>query len=296
MTNTPILEFRNLSKEYAKRDGSGTLKVLDGLTKTIHKGELVTLVGPSGCGKTTLLNSIMGTLKPTSGELLLDGKPITGPGSDRGVVYQKYSLFDHLTVIENVILAGTMRRPMFAKSFGYGDKIKADREKAMDILDRVSLADSAKKYPHELSGGMKQRVAIAQTLFAQPRILLMDEPFGALDEGTRSDAQRFLLELWEKENLTVIFITHALDEAVYMGSRLLALSQHWDGHNNGAKFVLDYDLSEQIGKRKTEDMTYKRYIAEFPGLIDNILNLAMDSDTRQSMETFHTGFPVNSLA
>jgi len=301
MTTAPVLEFRNLLKQYPKRDGSGTLTVLDKLNRSIHQGEFVTLVGPSGCGKTTLLKLIMGTLRPTSGEVLLNGQPVTGPGPDRGIVYQKYSLYDNRTVIENVIQSGTVARPMFAQYLGHASAIKADRERAMEILARVSMADAADKYPHELSGGMRQRVAIAQTLFAKPRILLMDEPFGALDEGTRSDAQHFLLDLWAEENLTVIFITHHLPEAIYMGTRLLALSQHWEHEagphrtDNGARFVMDESFVPFIDRRRAENISDEMYISKFTPLIDRIKEYAMDPAMRQRTDEFHRGAPADVL-
>jgi len=301
MTTTPVLEFRNLLKQYPMRDGSGTVTVLDNINRSIHEGEFVTLVGPSGCGKTTLLKLIMGTLRPTSGEVLLNGQSVTGPGPDRGIVYQKYSLYDNRTVVENVIQSGTVTRPLFAKYLGHRSAIKADRERALAMLDRVSMADAADKYPHELSGGMRQRVAIAQTLFAKPRILLMDEPFGALDEGTRNDAQHFLLDLWEEENLTGIFITHHLPEAIYMGTRLLALSQHWEHEagphktNNGARFVMDKSFVPFINRRRAPGINDEMYISKFTPLMERVKRYAMDPSMRQRTEEFHDGVPEEVL-
>lgn len=309
MGNKPVLEFRGLRKEYPRRDGPGTLTVLDDINKTIHEGEFVTLVGPSGCGKSTLLKAILGTLRITSGDVLLDGRPIQGPGPDRGVVYQKYSLLEHRTVLENVIYSGTMQRPLFAQWRGHGDAIKADVERAMEYLVRMGLSKSdANKYPKELSGGMKQRVAIVQTLFNRPRFLLMDEPFGALDPGTRADAQNLLLEMWEEERFTGIFITHALEEAVYMGSRLWALSQHWQPDKNalrydsagrvianGSKVVLDYDMGEHIQRRRASDVTYEMYVSKFTPIMDEILELAMNPTMRQRVKDFHSGPPAGAL-
>ena len=298
MTNAkPILEFENLSKRYPHRDGSGDLTVLDGLQRSIYPGEFVTLVGPSGCGKSTLFNLILGSQYPSEGELLLDGNPVVQPGPDRGVVYQKYGLYDNLTVLENVMLGGTMKRPVKANwlSSLHRKAIAEDKKKALEYLERVRLQDAADKYPHELSGGMKQRVAIAQALFTQPRILLMDEPFGALDAGTRLDAQLFLIELWEKFDLTVIFVTHSLEEAVFLGTRVLCLSQHYEHKkgpqslDNGAKFVLDYDLSSFVQRRAT--ISHEEYISKFTPLMDTITRDGMDPTVRQHMKEFHVGTP-----
>jgi NitT/TauT family transport system ATP-binding protein len=282
--------------------------VLDALNRSIMPGELVTLVGPSGCGKSTLFNLILGSIKPTEGEVLVNGEPVTGTGPDRGIVYQKYALFPHLSVLENVMLGGTLTRSVVGNRLTSSRAARrADREQAIAYLERVRMADAINKYPHELSGGMQQRVAIAQALFTHPRIILMDEPFGALDAGTRYDAQLFLIELWKELNegdsdMTVLFVTHALDEAVFLGSRLMGLSQHWEPEGtarrydakgnwipNGSKIVDDYDLSGEIHLR--ESLSREEYVSKFTHLMDRLEVTVMDPRTRQHMRDFHVGPP-----
>lgn len=236
---TPILQVTDLYKSY------GDKVILDNIDLTVSQGELVTVVGPSGCGKSTLLRMILGQEAPTEGEMLIAGNPVDLPDESRGIVYQNYSLFPNLTVMENVIRYFTLsHNPITARL-----RKKEFEELGMEYLRKVRLQDHANKYPSELSGGMRQRVAIAQAMMAKPKILLMDEPFGALDQGTREDLQTFLIELWEEEAMTVFFVTHQIDEAIYLGSRLILLSQYYTDdrgemhEHRGAKIVMDKDLS-----------------------------------------------------
>ncbi|MEM4723586.1 MAG: ABC transporter ATP-binding protein [Candidatus Hadarchaeum sp.] len=171
------------------------------------------MIGPSGCGKSTLARLVAGLEDATEGTLLLDGQPIRRTGPDRGMVFQNYSLFPWLTVLENVMF-GILNK-------GVG-RIEAEHQ-AVQWIDLVGLSDYARYYPHQLSGGMKQRVAIARALAVQPKILLMDEPFGALDAQTRARMQSYLLEIWKKIDITILFITHDLDEAVFLADRILVL-------------------------------------------------------------------------
>jgi ABC-type nitrate/sulfonate/bicarbonate transport system ATPase subunit len=179
-------------------------------------GEFRVLLGPSGCGKSTLLRMIAGLDKPTSGEVLVNGVPVTGPGKDRGMVFQKYTSFPWLTVAENV---------------AYGMKINgvpdAQRKETTDhLLNSVGLTEFANVYPETLSGGMQQRVAIARTLALRPSVILMDEPFGALDAQTRSDMQQLLLQIWDETACTILFVTHDVEEAVYLADRIFIMSSH----------------------------------------------------------------------
>lgn len=179
-------------------------------------GEFRVLLGPSGCGKSTLLRMIAGLDKPTSGEVLVNGQPVSGPGKDRGMVFQKYTSFPWLTVAENV---------------GYGMKInhvpKAERDETVNrLLKSVGLSEFANVYPETLSGGMQQRVAIARTLALKPSVILMDEPFGALDAQTRSDMQQLLLGIWDETACTILFVTHDVEEAVYLADRIFIMSSH----------------------------------------------------------------------
>jgi ABC-type nitrate/sulfonate/bicarbonate transport system ATPase subunit len=179
-------------------------------------GEFRVLLGPSGCGKSTLLRMIAGLDKPSSGEVLVNGQAITGPGKDRGMVFQKYTSFPWLTVAENV---------------AYGMKIngvpQAQRQETTDrLLKSVGLTAFANVYPETLSGGMQQRVAIARTLALRPSVILMDEPFGALDAQTRSDMQQLLLQIWDETACTILFVTHDVEEAVYLADRIFIMSSH----------------------------------------------------------------------
>ena len=209
-----ILEVRKLGKRYA--GAQGAVEALRDVSFSIHRREFVCVIGPSGCGKSTLVRILAGLERPSAGEVLLDGKAVAGPGPDRGMVFQGYSLFPWLTVKKNV---------MFGPEMNGCGKSEAERD-ALMWLDLVGLSRFANAYPHELSGGMRQRVAIARALINQPRILLMDEPFGALDAQTRAKMQTHLLEVWKNVDVTVVFITHDLDEAIYLADRILVLKAH----------------------------------------------------------------------
>jgi NitT/TauT family transport system ATP-binding protein len=208
-----ILEVKGLYKEF---DGNhGKVTALKDINFKTHKREFVCVIGPSGCGKSTLIRILAGLEEPSSGEVLLDGKAINGPGPDRGMVFQSYTLFPWLTVKKNVMFGMEVS--------GRGGLAEQD---ALQWIDLVGLSKFANSYPHELSGGMKQRAAIARALANQPRILLMDEPFGALDAQTRSKMQSYLLEIWRNIDITILFITHDLDEAIYLADRILVLKAH----------------------------------------------------------------------
>ena len=203
----------NVKKIYNTRNGE--MVALNGVTLDIHDNEFICVVGPSGCGKSTLLNIIAGLLEPTSGAVYCDGKEVKGTGTDRGVVFQQYALFPWLTVKKNVMFALEMR----------GIKGKQAEEEAMKYLEMVQLEKFAEHYPKELSGGMKQRVAIAKALALKPQIILMDEPFASLDAMTRNHLQEELMKLHQKEKVTVIFITHNIQEAVCLGTRILVMAK-----------------------------------------------------------------------
>jgi NitT/TauT family transport system ATP-binding protein len=209
-----ILDVRGLTKTF--ETANGTTVALDDISFQTHRREFLCVVGPSGCGKSTLARIVAGLEELTSGEVLLDGHPVSGPGSDRGMVFQGYTLFPWLTVKKNV---------MFGLEVNGKAKSTADGE-ALQWLALVGLEKFADAYPHQLSGGMKQRVAIVRALANQPRILLMDEPFGALDAQTRCRMQAHLLEIWRKIDITIVFITHDLEEAIFLADRILVLSAH----------------------------------------------------------------------
>jgi NitT/TauT family transport system ATP-binding protein len=216
----------NLVKTY----GSGTerTKALDDVSFEAEGGEFLTVVGPSGCGKSTLLYLIAGFLETTEGTIEVDGSPIDGPGTDRGVVFQDYALFPWRTVMQNV-------------TYGLEEQDMPEdkqRETAQRFIDMMGLDGFEDKYPKELSGGMKQRVALARTLAYDPQILLMDEPFGALDQPLREALQDHLLEIWRDLGKTIIFITHDVEEAVYLSERVMIMTQH----PGKKKETLDIDI------------------------------------------------------
>jgi NitT/TauT family transport system ATP-binding protein len=216
--STIKIRFEQVRKEFAIRGENGgpsrRFTALDDITLDVKSGEFLALVGPSGCGKSTLLDLLGGLEAPTSGRILLDGRPIEGPARDRGIVFQQYALFPWRTAVQNV-------------EFGLdiaGLKSKARREKALHYLDLVGLSAFANRYPHELSGGMKQRVAIARSLAYDPEVLMMDEPFAALDAQTRETLQGELLRIWRRTGKTIVFITHGIDEAVVLGQRVAIMT------------------------------------------------------------------------
>jgi NitT/TauT family transport system ATP-binding protein len=209
---TAKISLRGVGKAFPTRGGEVT--ALTDVNIDVASGQLLVLVGPSGCGKSTLLDLVGGLSRPTSGEVLLDGRPVTGPGLDRGVVFQQYALYPWRTAQANV-------------EFGLEGKGIARRERrdrARHFLDLVGLSGFADRYPHELSGGMKQRVAIARSLAFDPDVLLMDEPFAALDAQTRDSLQDELLRIWQQTGKTIVFITHGIDEAVYLGQRVAVMT------------------------------------------------------------------------
>lgn len=215
MKKRPVtLQVKNLHKEFESPQGK--VIALKDISFETYKREFVCVIGPSGCGKSTLIRILAGLESPSSGEVLLDDKPVHGPGLDRGMVFQGYTLFPWLTVKKNV---------MFGLEMSGQGKLASERE-ALQWIDLVGLTKFTNAYPHQLSGGMKQRVAIARALANQPRILLMDEPFGALDAQTRSKMQGYLHEIWKNIDVTILFITHDLDEAIYLADRVLVLKAH----------------------------------------------------------------------
>lgn len=210
--STPHIVFQDLHKAFEHKDAKPTI-ALDSVNLTIHKGEFISLLGPSGCGKSTLLNIVAGLDKQTSGSIQVNGKPITGPGNDRIVVFQESGLFPWMSVLDNVMYGLLIKKVPKAEA----------KERAMKWLQKVHLAKYANAQPHELSGGMKQRVAIARALVMDPEILLMDEPFAALDEQTRMVLHKELEELWYETKKTIIFVTHNIREAVVLSDRILLM-------------------------------------------------------------------------
>ncbi len=277
-----FLEIIDVYKAY-----SGKV-VLDNIDLHVKEGEFCTVVGPSGCGKTTLLRLIIGAETATSGEVLLEGKDVGPPDINRGIVFQRYSLFPHLTVLENISLGLRLGGRPGSKNM----RPNEIRDESLAILESIRLAGHGNKYPHQLSGGMQQRVAIGQSLIMKPKILAMDEPFGALDPDTREDMQLFITELWEQEQMTIFFVTHDLHEAAFLGTRILVLSQFYiddrgsgDGVNRGAKIAADYKLP------RTASSTVAKQSKEFSDLINAIRREGFDPEYLQHAHEFNLKHP-----
>lgn len=211
---TAKISFRGVGKTFPVKGGEPDVTALDGIDLDIAAGEFTVIVGPSGCGKSTLLDLLGGLSRPTSGEILLDGRPVTGPGLDRGIVFQQYALLPWRTALGNVEFG--------LEATGVPRRERAGR--ARDHLALVGLTGFEDRHPHELSGGMRQRVAIARSLAYDPDVLLMDEPFAALDAQTRESLQDELLRIWQRTGKTIVFITHGIDEAVRLGQRVAVLT------------------------------------------------------------------------
>jgi NitT/TauT family transport system ATP-binding protein len=260
--STPKIQFENVSKVFRAR-GSEVTALAD-INFEVRAGEFVVIVGPSGCGKSTLLDLLGGLAEPSGGRILVDGRPVTGPGLDRGVVFQQYALLPWRTALANV-------------QFGLEAKHVPRRERAgraREYLDLVGLSGFHDRYPHELSGGMKQRVAIARSLAFDPDVLLMDEPFAALDAQTRDGLQDELLRIWEKTGKTIVFITHGIDEAVYLGQRVAVLTSR----PGRIKQVVDVPIT---ARSATEDL---RSDPRFAHYRHEIWTLLRDEVTRARSE------------
>ncbi|WP_182086278.1 ABC transporter ATP-binding protein [Aureimonas sp. ME7] len=248
------IRFENVSKTFALQQrlrvegNSAVFTALDGIDLDVKAGEFFVLVGPSGSGKSTLLDLAAGLTRPSSGRILIDGAPVTGPALDRGIVFQQYALFPWKTALENV-------------EFGLEAKGVPRRQRAgiaREFLDLVGLTSFEDRHPHELSGGMKQRVAIARALAYDPGVLLMDEPFAALDAQTRETLQDELLRIWERSGKTVVFITHGIDEAVYLGQRVAVLTSR----PGRLKAVVDIPLVARGGEtdiRSSPEFSHLRH-------------------------------------
>lgn len=279
----------------------GNTKVLHELDLEIQAGEIVSLVGPSGCGKSTLLRAIVGTHPPRKGQILVNVNgqmlPVRKPSRDIGIVYQKYSLFPFLTALGNVMFGPMLDQTTIWERYltpwkWWKLRQKVKRE-AISVLTQLGLGDAIDRYPPQMSGGMQQRTAIAQAIIMKPRILLLDEPFGALDEATRERQQRMILELslanreakdrGEQPPYTVLIVTHELNEAIYVGDRVVGLSQYWnwqsDGHETcpGATFV----YNEPCPTYKPSD---PKDHADFVRQKDNIINRVFEPEVREAHE------------
>jgi ABC-type nitrate/sulfonate/bicarbonate transport system ATPase subunit len=231
----PSIEIRGLEKRFAT-EGAETPPVLGAVDLLIAENELLVLLGRSGCGKTTLLNIVAGLEPPSAGQVLVEGEPVRGPGQGKGMVFQQGALFPWLTALGNVVFAARNR----------GLKGQDAQARARELLTLVGLAGSEQKYPFELSGGMQQRVAIARALALDPRILLMDEPFGALDELTRNEMQDELLRVWQARRKTVVFVTHSIFEGLILADRVLVMAPR------PGRFVLERRIELPRPRRRSD--------------------------------------------
>lgn len=243
------LELRGLNKTFFDSEGSGSICALQDVSLSVNNGQFVSIIGPSGCGKTTMLRIISGLEKPTSGEVFIKDEKPKEPWRHVGFVFQEYALFPWRTVCNNI-------------EFGLEIKNisqKERRQRAIEYIDRFGLKGFEDNYPNELSGGMKQRVALARTLVNDPSIILMDEPFGALDSQTRSRMQKFFLQVWQQSHKTIVFVTHNIDEAVFLSQRVICFSKR----PGRVKLALPIDLSYPRDVTSDGFNRYRRRIIEF---------------------------------
>ncbi|WP_328425186.1 ABC transporter ATP-binding protein [Micromonospora sp. NBC_00389] len=278
--STDKILFDQVSKTFpvraTRRGAAGAVTALDRVTLGVRPGEFLVVVGPSGCGKSTLLDLLGGLTAPTGGQVLVDGRPVTGPGLDRGIVFQQYALLPWRTAAGNV-------------AFGLEAKgvPRAERADLIDHhLDLVGLRGFADRYPHELSGGMKQRVAIARSLAYDPDVLLMDEPFAALDAQTRDSLQDELVRIWARTGKTIVFITHGIDEAVHLGQRVAVLTSR----PGRVKEVIDIDLGDRDAVedvRSTDAFRHHRH--QIWTLLRDEVRAAQAAEGAAASRTAHTG-------
>jgi len=236
-----FVTVRNLFQEYDRRP------IIERVNLDVNEGEFISIVGASGCGKSTFLRLLLAEEQPTRGEIRIEGRePASEPGRERGVVFQRYSVFPHMTVLENIVAAESFSRPL---GLLFGAEKRAARERAAETLKRIGLDHMGHAYPSALSGGMQQRLAIGQALTARPRILLLDEPFGALDPGTRISMHKFLEELRAEQPMTVFMVSHDLGEAFKLGDRVIVFDKpRWDPHDPGAYgATITYDFDARNG-------------------------------------------------
>ena len=210
-----VLKLDNVSKSFAKIETDDVTHALSSVTTTMESGEFISMVGPSGCGKSTILRLVAGLIQPTTGSITLNGKPIEGPGPDRGMMFQKATLFPWLTVYDNIAFSLKMQ-----------GKLKGNEDRVEEMIKTIGLQDFREDYPGQLSGGMAQRVALVRSLINEPPVLLLDEPLGALDAFTRMNMQDEILRIWQKKQQLAIMVTHDVDEAIYMGTRVLVMDSH----------------------------------------------------------------------
>lgn len=243
------LEVRTITKRFTGTSGGDAVEALRAVDFTVEEQAFVSIVGPSGCGKTTLLRIIAGLLPPSEGSVRLGGKAVVKPGPRIGMVFQEYALLPWRTILRNIEFGLEVR----------GVPLRERVDRAMEFVKAIELEGFEDRYPKDLSGGMKQRVAIARTLINDPKVILMDEPFGALDSQTRNAMQAFLLHLWDRTRKTIVFVTHNIDEAVFLSQRVLGLS----ARPGRLEATFDIDLPYPRDRTGVEFNRYRREILEF---------------------------------
>jgi sulfonate transport system ATP-binding protein len=261
--NGPRIVLRDVHKEFATPNGS--IAAVEGVSLTVNDGEFISLIGPSGCGKTTLLNLIAGFDQPTSGTIALDDKPVTGPGAERGVIFQEYGIFPWLSVRDNIAFGLSLRASRIPRS--------EHEEIVRRYVELMGLRGFESAYPKTLSGGMKQRVALARAYAVRPEFLLMDEPFGALDAQTRTAMQDLLLHVLESEGKTVILITHSVDEALYLSSRVVVITARPARVRTIISVPFTYPRREEIRREP-----------QFAGLLYSVREMVMREYAAQQLQ------------
>jgi len=288
-----LVRLKEAVKEYPIRGGGK--RILNEVNLDVQEGEFVTVVGPTGCGKSTLLRLVLGMEHPTSGTVKVAGDHQFGASRDCGIVWQKYSLLPHLTVAENIAFGLELEEfnlwQWLVKTLHYRRRRREFLDLALEYLEKVNLKPGdAHKYPHQLSGGMQQRVAIAQALIMKPKILLMDEPFSALDIGTRKEMQQLTLDVWRETGMTIFFVTHSLDEALFLGSRVLVLSQYYTDRlgkrARGAKVVKD--IRVQGVHPRPDDFRFSEWFTTTKAAI---WKEGLDEDHLQPLDDFDMNHP-----
>lgn len=272
------LSIKNVWIEY------GSQVVLERVNLEIDKGAFIAIVGPSGCGKTSFLRLLLGQETPARGTILLDGKPMPNePGPDRGVVFQRYSVFPHLTVLGNVLLGPELEAsPILGRTFGKRSRELVER--AHTLLNEVGLGDSLHKYPTQLSGGMQQRLALVQALIRQPRVLLLDEPFGALDPGIRGEIHVLMKKLWKETGVTIVMVTHDLREAFLLGTRVVVFDRLRNKPEEKQRYGATISQNIEVHRRHLPGQDFAERIAQDSDRDDPI---AVETTRRDDPATTH---------
>lgn len=280
-----LLYIEDLVKRFPGKNGVKT--VLDNIDLQVKEGSFIAVVGPSGCGKSTLLKLILGAEEPTEGKLLLSGRQVGFPDPTRGIVDQEYALFPNLTVLGNILLPYRLKLG-FAQWHAQKKTLIGQAE---HYLETAQLIEHKDKYPFQLSGGQKQRAAVMQGIINDPKILLMDEPYGALDPGARERMQTFLLRIWEQTKKTILFVTHDLEEAVFLATRVIVLSQYYtDGRGDiqrGSRIVCDLE----VGKIGQAASTRSKLDPKFTETIEEVRKWMQQPDHKWHLEQFNLSHP-----